>query len=852
MWQPRSSPRANAATVRAVQRRSLAWVFLLVVVAACRCGQGVTDVPEAPLVVTPTALDFGVAFVGQRVTRVLLLRNPSVRQRALAVEVPAPFEASFAPTLAGGASLEVPLSVTVAASGVVDRVVEVDGTAVSLRIEGRAVPACEASGPCREAYFDLTSGACQERPSSDDTTCTTSCLAAGRCVGGECLGQAQACDDQDLCTVDACGGAGCVHVPVRCAPPSPCQTARCDPTQGCVFEPIVDGVSCGADDCARDLAFVCIDGQCVDRPRPEGSLCVETLAGFSAGPGHVDGTGDTVRFDTLLAGATDAWGTTWLVSRFSLRKLTPGGVVSTVLRRANTTEQFLPHLAVTDALGNLYFDEGRCVRRVTPLGDLTLLGASCSTLGSTGIESILPLRDGRVLIAWQQALFAFDSAGQLQRVATGRGPLQETSAGELLFVSVDDGGTTLSALQRDGGVRALRPWKGLFTADPQERPAPAVSAQGRALSPQEDDGGCVVSVEAPDGSEVLRHPTHTSCFVAGSTLARTGGWIGRDESVWLLDQSLQVSRLDGGVAVRLLGFTERPGDADGRGADAGLRVTGDTYALDLLAERAPGVLSLVDAQLGAVSRLREWRDDTGLVTRSDGGLQFRIASLQGSDGGLWLFGADGARPDWTWWDGVGAPSFAPSTLPPYELSFLPRVALRDDEGTWFLVPELARCDAAHRCLGTISGGASTDFPNDGPLAPFLPDAGVSFPSASEAHFGAISAAASLPDGRLVLAAGNVVRLMADGGLVTLAGQRDGGFADGRGAQAAFDRVTGIGWSPTRQLLFVADFGNFAIRSVALSGEVRTVAKLSDRPVALTVTESGDVYVLVKHALLRAR
>lgn len=827
------------------------WLGVLLLCGACRCGPVVMGVDAQPLVVSPTELDFGAPFVGQRVSRVLTVRNPSTAARALEALVPAPFEGELPSAVPGGTSLEVTLSLTVVEPGLITAAFDVDGTRVSLTATGRPVPACAPSAPCRDAAFDLTSGRCEERVSSDDAACTTSCLTAGRCVSGACLGQSQACDDADQCTVDACGSSGCVHVPLSCPTPQPCQAARCDPSQGCVVDAVEDGVACGAEDCARNLAFVCINGACVPRQRPQGALCVEVLAGFPAGPGHIDGTGDSVRFDQLMVAATDAWGTTWLVSRYSIRKLTPGGVVSTVLRRG-LNEQFLPNVATTDALGNLYFDEGRCVRKVTPLGATTRFGANCSTLGTTSIESILPARDGRLLLAWERTLYELDDAGIYQRVVSGRGPLQETSNGDVLFVNVDDAGARLSALSRDGGVTALRPWKGQFVRDPRTAPVPSVSAQGRAISVQELDGGCVLTVEAPDGAEVLRRPLGLTCYVANiGTTKRGGGWLGRDESIWFLDDSLQVSRLGDAGVERVVGFGERPGDADGHGADAGLRASGERAFGDFIAVRAAGVVSLVDLSPIFVSRLREWRDGAGLTTITDGGLNFRIAAMHPSDGGLWLYGSGGPTPEvWSWWSGVGEPSFSTTRTIATSTSFIPHGGVVDENGSW-LFPGLARLNPQGDVVGVVSGGLGADLHRDGPLAPFLPDAGVSFPSATEAHFGLIAAAVPFGDG-LALATTTSVRLLADGGMTTLAGQFDAGFLDGQGALAAFNDLRGIGWSSVKQVFYVADRNNFAIRSVDLSGQVRTVARLSDQPLALTVSDSGDVYVLVRHALLRAR
>lgn len=51
---------------------------------------------------------------------------------------------------------------------------------------------------------------------------------------------------------------------------------------------------------------------------------------------------------------------------------------------------------------------------------------------------------------------------------------------------------------------------------------------------------------------------------------------------------------------------------------------------------------------------------------------------------------------------------------------------------------------------------------------------------------------------------------------------------------------------------VADTENHVIRAISPLGLVRTLGRLNDRPSGVTVAPNGDVYVLVRHALLRGR
>ncbi|MDP1921144.1 MAG: hypothetical protein Q8L14_33190 [Myxococcales bacterium] len=863
---PAEEPMPDAPTSRCPARERLrdrsgsavvaAVPLLLALFAGCLCVPPVTPIETSRLVVSPTTLDFGTTYLGQRVTRRLTMRNPSRVSRAVTWALEAPFAESFSGEVPPGESLEFDVTARPASIGLATATIDIDGTAVTLQVLGNPVPLCSPSAACLEASFDVTTERCVEQQVAEGTSCSTSCLTEGQCVNGSCVGGAAQCDDHDVCTVDACAvNGGCLHVPVACPAPSQCLTARCDPAMGCITDPVVDGVSCAPDDCAGNLAFVCINGTCVSRQRPQGTLCFETLAGVAAGVGHVDGQGDAVRFDQLQTGATDAWGTTWLVSRHSIRKMTTAGVVSTI-RRAGPLEQFLPTFAVTDARGNLYFDEGRCLRKVTPLGQLIEFGTGnpCSVVGSTYFEALVVERDGRMVVASEGSLYEFGAQGLSRRLRSGRGPLQEAPGGELLFVDVADGGAMISRLGRDGGTTALRPWHGQLSLVAHNSPAPSLSPSGAAIVTTETDGGCVLSAEDLNGGLLSRRLASKSCYLSTTLARRTLGWAGRDESFWFLDESTQLSTLVDGAVRRVVGFVERPGDADGRGRDAGLRVNAGLQQaqwLDLLAVRKANTVTLVDADSSLNSRLREWSDDGGLITHfayTTTSTTTYLLALQPADAGVWLLSTRGSPLGWTFWE-PGSPATGSSVLTPPTTDVRRRGVL-DETGSWLFGPELQRIDAQAQLVAHLAATPRTL--RDGPLPAFLADGGLVTSTAGTAAFSSLTAGVSLGQERAAFIDANAVRLLTDAGFVTLAGGLDAGSSDGRGAAALFDGPSGIAWSPSQQLLYVADRKNFAIRTVSLAGDVRTIGRLSDQPAAVAVAPNGDVYVLVRHALLRGR
>jgi hypothetical protein len=81
-----------------------------------------------------------------------------------------------------------------------------------------AAPVACAPTSCREApVCDPASGTCA-LPAAlpDGTRCddAAACVVGGTCDAGACVSAVPPCDDFDVCTADACGGAGCVHEPI--------------------------------------------------------------------------------------------------------------------------------------------------------------------------------------------------------------------------------------------------------------------------------------------------------------------------------------------------------------------------------------------------------------------------------------------------------------------------------------------------------------------------------------------------------------------------------------------------------------------------------------------------------------
>ncbi len=122
---------------------------------------------------------------------------------------------------------------------------------------------------------------------------------------------------------------------------------------------------------------------------------VTTLAGTAGSSGSADGIGAAARFNTPAGIATDASGNVYVADTFNatVRKITPGGVVTTLAGTAGSSGSAdgigaaarfrYPAGTATDASGNVYVADpsDNTIRKITPGGVVTTLAG---TAGSSG------------------------------------------------------------------------------------------------------------------------------------------------------------------------------------------------------------------------------------------------------------------------------------------------------------------------------------------------------------------------------------------------------------------------------------------------------------------------------------
>jgi hypothetical protein len=173
-----------------------------------------------------------------------------------------------------------------------------------------------------------------------------------------------------------------------------------------------------------------------------------TFAGVAGSAGSTDGAGNQARFYKPYHLALDSLGNLYVTDfyNFTVRKITPGGFVSTLAGLAGVqggtdgtgseARFFGPSGVAVDSSGNVYVTDGDAVRKITPSGVVTTFA------GLTGVSGYV---DGtRSEARFTQAIgLAMDASGNIYVADAGNQIIRQvTSAGVV---------TTLGGLPRVPG-----------------------------------------------------------------------------------------------------------------------------------------------------------------------------------------------------------------------------------------------------------------------------------------------------------------------------------------------------------------------------------------------------------------
>lgn len=482
---------------------------------------------------------------------------------------------------------------------------------------------------------------------------------------------------------------------------------------------------------------------------------VTTFAGVAGYSGSVDGIGTAARFKSPEGIAVDSAGNVYVAdaSNHTIRKITPGGVVTTLAGLAGsadsddgngTVARFnYPTGIAVDSSGNVYVADtyNYTIRKITPAGTVsTLAGSASASYGSTdGIGAAARFYYPRgVAVNSAGKLYVADSSNHIIRTITPDG-MTATFAGSGGSGSSD--GVSLAHLFTSL-VGCARDSSGNFYV-----------IDSNSIKKIAVDG--TVSVFAGSGTPGSSDGIGSAAkFFAPKKIVLDGS-----DNLYVTDsynQTIRKITADGTVTT-LAGSANFSGSSDGRGSAARFN---NPYGLAI---DSSGILYVADSSNNVIRKIT-----------SDG----TVSTFAGSKG---LSGfVDG--------NGTSARFYYPSGL------------TVDGTGNLYVADQnnhAIRKITASGTVSTLAGGYSSGS-NDG--------------SAEEARFNYPSAVAldSLGNAYVADTYNNRIRKIdTTGNVSTVAGSSEG-FADGSGINAKFDNPGDLLVTETGTI-YVVDTGNNAIR-----------------------------------------
>ncbi len=176
---------------------------------------------------------------------------------------------------------------------------------------------------------------------------------------------------------------------------------------------------------------------------------VTTFAGLASTPGNTDGTGSAARFSDPHGIAVDSTGNIYVADsgNSTIRKITPGGVVTTFAGRAgaqgsadgagSSAEFWYPRAIAIDRAGTFYVADNSTIRKITPGG---LVSTLAGTPGPWGFV------DGTASVAkfFQPCGIAVNSAGVVYVADTGNSRIRKITPDGTVTTLKDNLGTPIN------------------------------------------------------------------------------------------------------------------------------------------------------------------------------------------------------------------------------------------------------------------------------------------------------------------------------------------------------------------------------------------------------------------------
>ncbi|MFH1498655.1 MAG: SMP-30/gluconolactonase/LRE family protein [Verrucomicrobiota bacterium] len=490
-----------------------------------------------------------------------------------------------------------------------------------------------------------------------------------------------------------------------------------------------------------------------------------TFAGYT-GTGYDDGAAATATFNEPSGIAIDGAGNLYVADALSstIRKLTPGGVVST--------------LAGTPGLAGVADGDGEDARFNLPVG---LVAASDGTLyvadtGNHLVRKIAP--DGTVSTVAGSAgeAGAVDATGPAARFNQPTA-LALDAANGLLYVA-DTGGNRIRRVVIDSRVVTT------LTTGLSGPAGLALNTDGTTLHVAEQAGHTLRKIQTATGVATLLAGASGSAGPADGTGAAArfdepkGLALDGAGHLYVTESNgcrVRRVRLSDGLVETLAGAYEQAGSVNGTGTAARLN-----QPSGLVHDAAGGRLVLTDTLNSQLRAL----DLATLAVTTPAGPPFSRGAV----------------------DGVGE---AARFQAPDQLA-------RDDAGNLYVA------DRDNHTLRKIAPDGTVTT-----LAGLAGNAGTLDGTGAAARFNSPSGVGVLPDGSAVYvseADAHVVRKVTAAGVVTTLAGAPGetGSTDATGGAARFNQPAGLALDAAGNL-FVAEFGNHTIRRITPAGEVTTLA-----------------------------
>jgi hypothetical protein len=271
-------------------------------------------------------------------------------------------------------------------------------------------------------------------------------------------------------------------------------------------------------DAAKNLYVSDTVNNTIRKVAPDGT--VSTLAGSAGLSGSTDGTGSAARFNFPVGIGVDATGNVYVADskNFTIRKITPAGVVSTFAGAAfqpgstdgagSAARFFLPYGLAVDSAGNVYVSEfgNQLIRKITPAGVVSTLAGGLQQAGSTdgaGAAARFNAPFGLTVDAAGN-LFVADSGNHTIRRVTPAGVVTTVAGAAGLSGAIDGTGTAARFKEpRSVSVNAAGT---VFVADYGSSTLRQITAGG-VVSTLAGAAGVVGSVDSVGASARFYDPT---------------------------------------------------------------------------------------------------------------------------------------------------------------------------------------------------------------------------------------------------------------------------------------------------------------------------------------------------------